>query len=561
MSHKKTQALSTTLKVWLAVIILFGLCQVTHAEDLKSAKAAKKSGNVNQAIRILQNLHKESPDNIRIRVELGASYYKAKNYSRGNHLFKTVLNEPQTPKNVKSNILKYIKNHKTQQDKYLLSNKTLSGIKSENDSIQDKKVRLEALLKDTPTHFPSKAYLILLLIQNNEVTQSKQALNAINVQAISPEDERHLNILSKKHNSRFSKKQKTGGLISFQAGYDTKVSNNDDSDLFWESFWEEEQLYQEEEGFEHHEEFNEEWDEEFDFFDDEFFEEEFEESEFEEEDLSDVFERPTESAFSIINASLQHKISIPNIENGMLVSSYEFGIRTRYSERTYQESDLDDYNYQVIEVGGWASFKSNTYSTLSLPLAVKSIRINDRNYAYYYDAKLTYSNQHKANTEFSLTGGLSYRDYASFNDFRENGLLIEGNASFIYNLHRSTQIKGYVQYSNLDIPNEAFRSYNRSNFGASLNTKISKKLQFSIGTEYQTTQYQGINERLIDFFDDPIYDFNREDKTFSFSTTLKHKLNKHWDVPVKLTYQDRQSNQLRYDFDHTIVTVGLTFKF
>ena len=559
-------SLMTYLALFLTIALSLSLSQTVFARDLDIP--INPTDNINQIIKTLKQQHTTHPQDIKISVKLAASYYRASNFSRGNTIFKKLLNSEQTPSNVKANIITFIKKHQKHIKTYTEANQSLTKIKQAKLSIDNKYKQIQAILSDHSQHLPTKFYLISLLIVNNEKERAWRTIKAIPINSISPEDEEVLKTIKEKHNQRFNSKQKTHGAITLLVGYDSLVNNatTNDSDIFESSALEQTlNEYYDDDIFFDEDDFQEEFIDEDDFFDEDIDEEQliedFIERELIERESVQRFSNSTDSLFNAISGNIQHKLVIPHIKQGVMVNTYDIGFRARYTERTYREPELDNHNYQILELGTWAGINPNNQTRLSFPVAARMISLNQRDYARYYEFKPSLHYRYRLDTQFSITSTVSHRDYTSFNANRNNGLFTEGKLSLRHRLTPSLRINGYTQYSNLDIPDEAFRSYDRVAFGLTLNSKQFNVFQFGIGTDYQIIHYHGENPLLLDIFGDPLYDFSREDETLNIFITGKILLNKRWEIPIKWTYQDRQSNQSRYDYDHSILTMGLTIKF
>ncbi|PCK04935.1 MAG: hypothetical protein COA42_18710 [Alteromonadaceae bacterium] len=529
----------------LTLSLIVPLCQNSWASnDVDSALELRKQGNFNQSIKQLKIHHQNNPQDIRAMIELAASYYMAHHFSAGSDIFKQVLQSKKTPENIKANVTEFINRYreaiKTQQG----LNERLLAIRNSKESVTSKLLQVNELLYSEPEYTPAQTYQIHLYLLDNQLTKAKQLLTEIKMHQVTPEDETRFLQLDKRYRHQSEPRSLVSASGSLFLGYDSNITGDSDSDIIDELF---------KEGLD--EEFADEFDE--DAFYDEEFDEEFDINEDEEQESAT---EPQGGLFSLLSGRLDYSLSIPQIENGALKNTREYGLHASYSERHFADDIADNRNYQVLGVGGLVGIKYANGSRLLFPVNLKMIRLNNRNYSLLYEGKVAYSFRHKQ-TAFSLIEKLSYRNYSEFNEERENGLLLETRARLYHPLSSDLTFHFGISIGQLNTLNEDYRSYIRYTLSGSLSYQLTPSMSLTTGGKYLLSEYKGENELFVDEVGDPIYDFSREDNQMNLYAEGHLTLNPTWGMKVKASHTDRQSNQQRYEYDRSTISVGLTAKY
>jgi len=578
----------TTILKTIAVVCtatLFLLCQFSWAGDeFDIAIELRQQGNFNLSIKQLRVLHQSSPQDLKITVELAATYYMAGYFREGSKLFKQILQGEKTSDNIKVNVTEFVNQYSAAIKEQQLLNERLLSIRRLNISSDLKIEKLSTLLAGEPDYTAAKIVRIHLYLVGHNYGEAKRQLASIHLQQLSPEDELRIQGLSKRYRFHAEPRSIVGFSGSLFFGNDDNITGGSGGDLiddiygdgFDEEFDtedfnpenDEDEEYDEDYGHDFDDDFEDDIDEEYDeeSEDDDF---DFEEGDFEEDELEDDefdedgFGEGSDSEsglFNLINGRVDYSRTVPYLDNGTLVKIREYGLHLNFSERRFSDDVAEGRNYGVWDIGGTVGTRFINGARLRFPFSLKKIRLNDSDYAMHYEAKVAYYFR-RNRTSFSIIEKLSYRDYASFDDDRENGLLLETRGGVRHYLNDDLALNAGFSYGVLNTWNEDYRSYNRYGFSSSVSYRSSRRLSVVAGAKYQLTDYLGVNELFVDEYSDPVYDFSRRDNQLSLYGEIQIKLNSNWGMKMKMSHTDRQSNQERYQYDRSTVSVGVTTRF
>ncbi len=519
----------------------------------------RKQNEFNSALRILYDLRSVSSKNILVRVELAATLFRAGYFGEGSVIFRKLLADRSTPENIRKNISFYINKNKKSIRRRDEVDRDLSYIKDANEPIAEKIRKLSLLAELNTNYFPARIYLIALCIRGHKAECAKHYISTTKISRLSPRDELRLKEMKERYARNFDPQKRFSGSLSITIGSDSNITGGSDSEYlldnldqgFDEEGFDEEDF--EEEGFDE-EGFDEEGFEEEGFDEEDFEEEGFEEEDFDEGDFDegDVDAEETSGLFTRINGNVQYRYSKPIVSEGNHLYTYENGVSVSYYERQHFDDIASNRNYQVVQLGGFLGKRNVDKSNWLLPLSVKMVRLDGRDYAIYYDGGISYS-WNGFGSKWRVSEDISYRDYSDSDSNRGESLLFETDLGVSRPLSDSLTLGSMVGYGVLNTPDEDFRSYRRFIVSSSLTYRATRHLKIVTGFSYQATRYDGENFLF--------YDFSREDDYLNLYIESDYRLSNMWSLTARLSKSNRSSNQNRYEYDRNTFSLGLKVSF
>ncbi len=513
------------------ILVLLGLtwpcvAQITAlqspAENMSNARVQqaldlRKQGDFNETIKLLTIELRAYPQDLQIKLELAASFYRAGHFSPGSDLFKQLLTNQDLPANIKSNVIHFISQYKAAIASTALLNKRLQALRQSNEPVLVKITTLRVMLQTSPDSLATKRYLIALYLRDNRLTAAKQMLDNIDVKSLSPQQAAQINELTVRLQKTVAASSQLSGKGEFILGHDDNITGSSYNDF-----------YDDDESFSNNE---------------------------------------TGGIYTQLSGALMYKYAAPNIESGRVLNTTESGLQVNYFQRAFEDDIAKNRDYQIIELAAYMGKLQADNSRIRLPVSIKNIKLNGDSYARFFDGKLLYS-WDVDDTRVTLSQKLGYRDYARYNSERENSTLLLTRFALSHTINDRLGFNGSISYELLDTLNEPFRSHDRYTLSGATTYRPSNSLMFSAGIKYQATNYKGVNDQL--FFNDCedaedceqlIYDFKRQDDNTSWFLQGNYSLNKHWGLKGRVSRSDRDSNQFRYQYQRNTVSVGLAVKF
>ena len=516
--------------LFLLILAFFPPCWAAEASSREiSAKVGeavklRKQDEFNSALRILYDLRSVKSKNILVRVELAATLFRAGYFGEGSVIFRKLLADRSTPVNIRKNISFYINKNKKSIRRRDEVDRKLSYIKGANEPVAEKIIKASLLAELNANYFTVRIYLIALCIRGHKADCAKHYISTTNISRLSPRDELRLKEIKERYARNFDPQKRFNGSLSITIGSDSNITGGSDSEYLLENL------------------------------DQDFDEEDFEEEDFDEEDFDegDVDAEETSGLFTRVNGNLQYRYSKPIISEGNHLYTYENGVSASYYERQHFDGIASNRNYQVLQLGGFLGKRNVDKSNWLLPLSVKMVRLDGRDYAIYYDGEISYS-WNGFGSKWRVSEDISYRDYSDSDSSRGESLLFETDFGVSRPLSDSLTLGSMVGYGVLNTPGEDFRSYRRFTVSSSLTYRATRHLKIVTGLSYQATRYGG--ENIL------FYDFSREDDYLNLYIESDYRLSNMWSLTARLSKSSRSSNQNRYEYDRNTFSFGLKVSF
>ncbi len=531
MPITKLRYQSAILSVAVLALLLLR-CESTLAEPrlnsklshaLESALEMRQQGQLKEAALWLQELLAQAPGNIRIKVELAATYTHLEYYHQADKLFNELLATPNVSATVRKNI-QVFKSKFYPSNKHASSQTTGNTSKEKNQNIRAAIAEADQLRKNgqcedallkykkaidnrenNSNQVPhSRLATIDCQISLGRYSEANTAFNSFNSAFPTYKSALKSRIRSRL-NSRKRYQHRAFASAQWRIGEDSNVNGPLSIDMIEES------------------------------------------------DVAN--EETINSSYQIYKLSAAYRYRPLNkfdIQNASANGYFKLG--SLYYQKQYDQNEAQHRDLKYVKL--YSSLEWVNYSEwhIKLPFSVHQIHLNNQHLVNYFSIAPSY----QYDTSWgAMTAELQLRDkqYVKQADQSKNGMRMGTSISTDINLlpshlTLSLGVGGHYQQS----PDSLSRAYQRFTSFAKIEWYLSENLKSHFKVTKMNDQYQGIDTDLVqadeeDEEEDILYPFRRRDERSYWESGLEFTVLKNVRIGAEITSLNIKSNQSRFNYD------------
>jgi tetratricopeptide (TPR) repeat protein len=259
---------------------------------------------------------------------------------------------------------------------------------------------------------------------------------------------------------------------------------------------------------------------------------------------------PKEDFFTSLSANIDHSYSIPGtfrIGNRPVKGSWNSSLGV--SRRNYD--DEKDRSLDIITASTGFALQSRSQWRTSLNLQLDQIRLDEESLVLFSSLNPSFTYNNLSGSEYTVRGGLAYRDYNQSADKERNGKRVSIGGDFVHRYSNSFLLQTGITF--LDQDAKAENQKNKAVDGyISLLTPAWTNGQFFSRASYRVTKYDG---------QVAVFDESRKDREQRYTIGLLHNFAADLQMRGSITRTDTKSSIESFEFDRSEFSIDLTKRF